>query len=39
MRHIKNVTVAQASTNPSNSLSLGLLVWLGSMIGVIKQYG
>ncbi len=39
MRHIKNVTVAKASTNPTNDISFGFVIWFASIYGVLKNYG
>lgn len=37
MKHIKKVTVAQASTNPDGQ-GVGFWLWLGSIIGFFKQW-
>jgi len=32
MKHVRNISIAPASTNPTNSISLGFLIWIWSMV-------
>jgi hypothetical protein len=39
MKHVKRVTVAPAQQVEIDTQTITFWVWIGSMIGVIKQYG
>lgn len=39
MRHINTISVAKASTNQTGSIGLDFIIWIASIVGVLKNYG